>query len=297
MCGIFIKNIMGAIMNNKLSDNLAVLGEIAKMTGFDSLKAACELADSRDSNNVFFISPEVTRQIEISILPYLKDALNYLSSAKMTADKALVYANVIGGVIIDNDDCLGLDFPYPHDNQVVCFDAGEKRFLRLFIEKIKNDISINFTITIDGVYTDVGIIIYNEKQIVLKSPKNFRLDGHSDYVERSKKFLIILGLVKCIFERLLSKKYKYELRKATKVLKKRKIQPIRNDYKYISLDYMSLDEIKTIFKYENRNTQGAPKAPHDRSAHIRKLKSGKEVLVKSSKVRGGSKTVKFVNIK
>lgn len=284
-------------MNNQLGDKLAVLGEIAKITGFDSLKVACELADSRDSKNVFFISPEVTKQIQVSVLPYVNDAFEYLLATTITADKSLVYADVVGGVIIDNSECLGLDFTYPHDEQVICFDAGESRLLRLHIQKNKNEVSINFTITVNGTYNDVGIITYNENKIVLKSPHNFRISGYSDYVERSKKFFILIGMVKCIFERLLSKKYKYELKHATKTMKKRRVQPIKGSFKYISLDYMSLGEVETLFRYESRNIQGTQKSPHDRMAHVRTLKSGKVVMVKSSRVRGGSKTTKIVHVK
>ncbi|WP_180099735.1 hypothetical protein [Acinetobacter sp. YH12153] len=141
--------------------------------------------------------------------------------------------------------------------------------------------------TQNGIYNDVGIIQYDKEKISLKSPKNFNAGGENSFIEHSRKFFIILGMIKALFEKLLNKKYKYELKQPTKLMKKRKVQPIKTSFKYISLDYLSLEEIKTVFKYESRNIQGTPKAPHDRSAHIRKLKSGKEVLVKSSKVRGG----------
>lgn len=284
-------------MNSEKIKKLERLSEFFSASGIDSFKVSCELSDKVESNNNFFISEKITKEIQVSVLPLLNEIFTYLDQVGIKEDQNMRYANIVGGVYVENNEVFGLDFTFPYADQVVSFDFGEGRLLRMSIKNIPEIVSINFTMTENGTYNDVGIIEYNKETISFKSPQNFNKDGKKQFLERSRKFFIILSMVKVLFEKLLNKKYKYELRQPTKAMKKRKVQPIKTSFKYISLDYMSLDEIKTLFKYESRNIKGTEKSPHDRASHIRKLKSGKEIVVKSSKVRGGASVSKLTHIK
>ncbi|WP_180061813.1 MULTISPECIES: hypothetical protein [unclassified Acinetobacter] len=285
-------------MNKNKMMQIEALSKFAQANGIDSFKTACQLADSRDSKNHFFIAENVTNEIQLSILPLLNNYFDYLNQNGVKADSDSSYKRIVGGVSVENNnEVFDLDFLYPYPDQVVSFESEQGRLLRLYILKQEKEVFINFTMSEKGVHNDVGIIIYDQNTINLRSPENFVSSSDPSGVDRSRKFFIILAMVKALFEKLLNKKYKYEVKHPTKMMKKRKAQPIKTSFKYITLDYMSLDEIKTVFKYESRNIQGTAKSPHDRASHIRKLKSGKEVLVKSSKVRGGAKVAKFVNIK
>lgn len=282
-------------MINNFPDSLSMMRKVAsKNPNYNPVLDACRLADSKESKNIYFISQKVTEQIQESILPYMTVSSDYLVDNPVIPCKKLSYGDAVGGVEVLNADILGMDFPIPNKDQVICFDGGESKLIRVYVRQEKDQVDIIYTISADSKYLDVGIIEIFKDKIIFASPS---FGKEKNLNPQTMKFFIALAMVKFLFEKLLNKNYKYELRKATKFLKKRKVQPIKSDYKYISLDYMSLDEIKTVFKYESRNIQGSPKAPHDRSAHIRKLRSGKEVLIKSSKVRGGSKAVKFVNVK
>lgn len=285
-------------MNKNKMMQIEALSKFAQANGIDSFKTACQLADNRDSKNHFFIAENVTNEIQLSILPLLNKYFDYLYQNGVKADSDSSYKSIVGGVLVENNnEVFDLDFLYPYPDQVVSFESEQGRLLRLYILKQEKEVFINFTMSEKGVHNDVGMIIYDQNTINLKSTENFVPSSDPSGVDRSRKFFIILAMVKALFEKLLNKKYKYEVKYPTKMMKKRKAQPIKTSFKYITLDYMSLDEIKAVFKYESRNIQGTAKSPHDRASHIRKLKSGKEVLVKSSKVRGGAKVAKFVNIK
>ena len=246
--------------------------------------------DNAFSKNTFFVEKNITYEILKNVHEYLNHIAGSITTG-MTMQASLTTGKLDRSTLyIQNKSNYKLPLKIPFSDMVMIFD-NEKNALKLRIDKYKTGLKISFLASAKDEYLNFGEIKISNDQI-----EYITIDNDSDMDKLTNCFMI-LGLFKTLLIKITEKEIRYEFRKATKQQKKREINKIQSDFKFITLDYMSLSEIQTLFKYEKPTIAGAKKEPHDRSGFTRKLKDGRKVEVKEAKINGGAEAVRFYNIK
>lgn len=245
--------------------------------------------DNANSKNTFYVEKNITKEILKNVHEYLNDIAGSITTGralKVTGDNEILDRSRL---YIQNNNRFSLPLKIPYSDMVMIFD-NEKNTLKLRIDKDKDGIKISYVSSNNKEYLNFGEINISINQIEYIS-----IDHDTDLNKITNCFMI-MGLFKFLLEKLLYKNIEYETRKATKQQKNREINKVQSDFKFITLNYLSLTEIQTLFKYEKPLVAGSKKEPHNRRKFERTLSDGRKVEVKEAKVNGGAETVRFYNI-
>lgn len=275
---------------SSIRDQLLAMAVGLKAKGIDPVDVAAKKADSIQSNNTYYINSNVVSAIDAELESYVVNLTKSVLGGALIFDPEIVEGHVGGGKFAIQED-MGLDFKLPHKDMVVYFDFSNGRLMRCALRQGNGFWDAFYTLTYNEEYMGVGTFSVGDADVSLKTVCNLKKNSREVEI-----CISVLALLKALIEKLLTRHYEYELRKPTKRLKFKKTQKIQSPFKYIDLNYMSLGEVKTLFKYEESEVRGTPKSPHERMGHIRRLRSGRTVQVKPSAVKGGSNKKTFTNI-
>lgn len=283
--------------------------KMIKQANSQRFEMACEEIAEQDSKNVYLISNEILHLMEEKIFEIDNDFIsNKLKKSIVQINQSTVNAvssNRSDTVSFYGFENIDFDFVAPHKNQIIIIDCGKGVTIRSHINfENSNKWEMKATsankdefLGLYGVAVNDGVMTFLSNNVFVDMSKNplIMFDG-IDEMELIK-LLSVVTIAKILFDRILHQGHKYEIRKATKQMKKRDKHKVQTPYRYISLDYASLDEVKNQLKYDHNIGTSSEKSPHDRRSHIRKYKNGKEVVVKSSHIKGGSGVVTVTEIK
>lgn len=246
--------------------------------------------DNANSKNTYFVEKHVTREILKNVHEYLKFIAGSITTG-MTMQADIVTGKLDRSTLfIQNSIKYDLPLEIPNSDMVMIFD-NEKNSLKLRIDKLKNGLKISFLSSSQMEYLNFGEINIYPDQI-----EYITISKDSD-MDKITNCFMLMGLFKVLLTKITKKTIKYEYKKATKQQKKREINKIQSDFKFITLNYMSLDDIQTLFKYEKPSIVGSKKQPHNRKDFERTLKDGRKVKVKEAKINGGADATRFYNVK
>lgn len=246
--------------------------------------------DNANSKHTFYIEKHITKEILKSVHEYLNDIAGSITTGrtlKVAGDKEILDRSRL---YIQNNNRFSLPFKIPYSDMVMIFD-NEKNTLKLRIDKIPDGLKISYISLNNVEYLNFG-----EINISINHIEYISIDHDTDLNKITNCFMI-LGLFKFLLDKLLYKNIQYETRKATKQQKKREVNKVQSDFKFITLNYMSMTEIQTLFKYEKPLIAGSKKEPHNRRDFERTLKDGRKVQVKKAKVNGGADAVRFYDVR